>query len=233
MKITLKDGSALNFDAPVTAMEITKSISEGLARNAVCVKINGELKDLSTVVDGDCDFTVITLKDPEGLQVYRHTASHVLAQAIKNIFPTSKLAIGPTVETGFYYDVEFKTPVSRDDLAKLENEMKEIIKSDFPIERIVYGKKEAVKMFKDFGEPYKVELINDLPAGSVISCYKQGDFIDLCRGPHLPSTGRIKAFKLTSVTGAYWRGDEKNKMLTRIYGTAFEKNPNSKIISSV
>ena len=126
MKITLKDGSALNFDAPVTAMEITKSISEGLARNAVCVKINGELKDLSTVVDGDCDFTVITLKDPEGLQVYRHTASHVLAQAIKNIFPTSKLAIGPTVETGFYYDVEFKTPVTRDDLAKLENEMKTV-----------------------------------------------------------------------------------------------------------
>lgn len=223
MKITLKDGSALNFDAPVTAMDVASSISEGLARNAVCAKINGELKDLSTVIDGDCDFTVITLKDPEGLQVYRHTAAHVLAQAIKNIYPTSKLAIGPTVETGFYYDVEFKTPVFREDLVKLENEMKEIIKSDLPIERIVYSKKEAAKLFKDFGEPYKVELVNDLPAGSVISCYKQGDFIDLCRGPHLPSTGRIKAFKLTSVTGAYWRGDEKNKMLTRIYGTAFEK----------
>lgn len=172
MNISLKDGSVLSFDAPVTAMDIAKSISEGLARNAVCVKIDGELKDLSTVIDKDCAFTVVTLKDPEGLQVYRHTASHVLAQAIKNIFPTSKLAIGPTVETGFYYDVEFKTPITRDDLVKLENEMKEIIKSDFPIERVVYGKREAVKTFKEFGEPYKVELINDLPAGSVISCYK-------------------------------------------------------------
>ncbi len=223
MKITLKDGSVIQFDTAVSAKDVAKSISEGLARVAVCAKINGELVDLSTVIEEDCSLELITLKDKEGLDVYRHTVSHVLAQAVKNIFPTSKLAIGPTVENGFYYDIEFKTPISQDDLVKIEKEMQNIIKSDLPIERLVYSKKDAVKIFKDFSEPYKVELINDLPAGSVISFYKQGDFMDLCRGPHLPSTGRIKAFKLTSITGAYWRGNEKNKMLTRIYGTAFEK----------
>jgi len=223
MKITLKDGSVLEYEANITASEVAKNISEGLWRNAVCAKINGELVDLSTEIKEDCELQIITLKDKEGLDVYRHTASHVLAQAVKNIFPTSKLAIGPTIENGFYYDIEFKTPISKEDLAKIEHEMKDIIKSDFPIERLVYSKRDAVKVFKDFSEPYKVELINDLPAGSVISCYKQGDFMDLCRGPHLPSTGKIKAFKLTSITGAYWRGDEKNKMLTRIYGTAFPK----------
>ncbi len=223
MKITLKDGSFLEYDSPITVGEVAKDISEGLYRVAVCGKVNGELVDLSWVIDADCDLQIITLKDKEGLEVYRHTTSHVLAQAVKNIFPTSKLAIGPTVENGFYYDIEFKTPISQQDLVKIEAEMKDIIKSDLPIERLVYPKKDAVKIFKDFSEPYKVELINALPAGSVISCYKQGDFMDLCRGPHLPSTGKIKAFKLTSITGAYWRGDEKNKMLTRIYGTAFEK----------
>ena len=223
MKITLKDGSVMEFDAPITVGDIAKAISEGLFRNAVCGKVDGELVDLSHLVEKDVELQIITLKDKEGLQVYRHTASHVLAQAVKNIFPTSKLAIGPTIENGFYYDIEFKTPITQQDLAKIEKEMQDIIKSDFPIERFVYSKRDAVKMFKDFSEPYKVELINDLPAGSVISCYKQGDFMDLCRGPHLPSTGKIKAFKLTSVTGAYWRGDEKNKMLTRIYGTAFAK----------
>ncbi len=223
MRITLKDGSALEFLAPITVGEIAKTISEGLFRNAVCGKVDGELVDLSHVVEKDAEIQIVTLKDKEGLQVYRHTASHVLAQAVKNIFPTSKLAIGPTIETGFYYDIEFKTPITQQDLVKIESEMQDIIKSDLPIERLVYSKRDAVKIFKDFSEPYKVELINDLPAGSVISCYKQGDFMDLCRGPHLPSTGKIKAFKLTSVTGAYWRGDEKNKMLTRIYGTAFAK----------
>ena len=223
MKITLKDGSFLEFDAPVTVGAVASAISEGLFRNAVCGKVDGELVDLSFVIENDCELQIITMKDKEGLDVYRHTTSHILAQAVKNIFPTSKLAIGPTVENGFYYDIEFKTPITQQDLAKIESEMKEIIKSDLPIERFVYSKKDAVKIFKDFSEPYKVELINDLPKGSVISCYKQGDFMDLCRGPHLPSTGKIKAFKLTSVTGAYWRGDEKNKMLTRIYGTAFAK----------
>ena len=223
MKITLKDGSVMEMESGVSVGEVASAISEGLFRNAVCGKVNGELVDLSVKLDSDCDLEIVTLKDKEGLDVYRHTTSHILAQAVKNIFPTSKLAIGPTIENGFYYDIEFKTPITQQDLQKIENEMKEIIKGDFPIERIVYTKKEALKIFKDFSEPYKVELINDLPAGSVISCYKQGDFMDLCRGPHLPSTGKVKAFKLTSVTGAYWRGDEKNKMLTRIYGTAFAK----------
>ena len=223
MKITLKDGSSLEFESAVSAGEVASAISEGLFRNAVCAKVNGELVDLSTKIENDCTLEIVTLKDKEGLDVYRHTASHVLAQAVKNIFPTSKLAIGPTIENGFYYDIEFKTPITQQDLPKIEKEMADIIKADFPIERIVYSKKDALKVFKNFDEQYKVELINDLPAGSVISCYKQGDFMDLCRGPHLPSTGKIKAFKLTSVTGAYWRGDEKNKMLTRIYGTAFAK----------
>ena len=223
MKITLKDGSFIEYENALTVGEVAKNISEGLFRNAVCGKVDGTIVDLSFVIDKDCELQIITLKDKEGLDVYRHTTSHVLAQAVKNVFPTSKLAIGPTIENGFYYDIEFKTPISQQDLVKIEQEMKDIIKSDFPIERIVYSKKDAVKKFKDFSEPYKVELINDLPTGSVISCYKQGDFMDLCRGPHLPSTGKIKAFKLTSVTGAYWRGDEKNKMLTRIYGTAFAK----------
>ncbi len=223
MEITLKDGSKMTFDAPISAMDVAKSISEGLARNAVCAKINGELVDLSTIIESDVELSIITLRDPEGLQVLRHTCSHVLAQAVKSIFPTSKLAIGPTIENGFYYDIDFKTPITQQDLAKIENEMKNIIKSDLPIERLVYSKRDAMKIVKDFSEPYKVELINDLPAGSTISFYKQGDFMDLCRGPHLPSTGKIKAFKLTSLTGAYWRGNEKNKMLTRIYGTAFEK----------
>lgn len=223
MKITLKDGSFLEFDAPVTVGEVAKQISEGLFRNAVCGKVDNELVDLSFVVEKDCNLQIITLKDKEGLQVYRHTTSHILAQAVKSIFPTCKLAIGPTVDNGFYYDIEFKTPITQQDLAKIESEMKEIIKSDLPIERIVYKKQDALKVVKDFSEPYKVELINELPKGSVISFYKQGNFMDLCRGPHLPSTGKIKAFKLTSITGAYWRGNEKNKMLTRIYGTAFEK----------
>ncbi len=223
MKITLKDGSVLEFDAPISVGEVALKISEGLARMAVCGKVDDELVDLSHVIEKDCSLQIITFNDKEGLQVYRHTCSHVLAQAVKNIYPTSKLAIGPTIENGFYYDIEFKTPITQADLVKIENEMKAIIKSNLPIERLVYSKRDAVKICKDFSEPYKVELINDLPAGSVISFYKQGDFMDLCRGPHLPSTGKIKAFKLTAITGAYWRGNEKNKMLTRIYGTAFAK----------
>jgi len=223
MKITLKDGSVMEFDSAVSVGDIAKQISEGLYRNAVCGKVNGELVDLSFVVENDANLEIVTLNDKEGLQVYRHTCSHVLAQAVKNIYPTSKLAIGPTIDNGFYYDIEFKTPITQADLTKIENEMKAIIKANYPIERIVYNKRDAVKINKNFSEPYKVELVNDLPAGSTISFYKQGDFMDLCRGPHLPSTGKIKAFKLTSITGAYWRGNEKNKMLTRIYGTAFAK----------
>lgn len=223
MKITLKDGSVKEYENALTVGEIAKSLSEGLFRNAVCGRVNGKLVDLSFVVNEDAEVGIITLKDKEGLDVYRHTTSHVLAAAVKAVYPTCKLAIGPVIENGFYYDIDFKTPINKDDLPKIEAEMNKIIKSDLPIERFTLPKKDAVKFMNNFGETYKKELINDLPAGEEISFYKQGDFVDLCRGPHLPSTGKIKAFKLTSITGAYWRGDEKNKMLTRIYGTAFEK----------
>lgn len=223
MKITLKDGSVKECETGLTALEVARLLSEGLARNAVCAKVDGEMCDLSHKIENDAAVEIITLKDKEGLDVYRHTASHVLAAAAKAVFPTCKLAIGPVIENGFYYDIEFKTPISKDDLGKLEAEMNKIIKSDFPIERFVMSRKDAIKYMAKFGESYKTELISELPVSAEISFYKQGDFVDLCRGPHLPSTGKIKAFKLTSITGAYWRGDEKNKMLTRIYGTAFEK----------
>jgi len=166
---------------------------------------------------------IVTLKDKEGLQVYRHTCAHVLAQALKTIYPTCKLSIGPVIENGFYYDIDFVTPITQSDLAKIESEMQKIIKSNLPIERFTLPKEEAIALMKEYSENYKVELIEELPEGEIISFYKQGNFTDLCRGPHLPSTGKIKAFKLTSIAGAYWRGDEHNKMLTRIYGTAFAK----------
>lgn len=223
MNIYLKSGDALALEENATCMQAALAISEGLARNAICAKVNGELVDLSTALkDGD-KLEIVTLKDKEGLQVYRHTCAHVLAQAIKTIYPTCKLAIGPVIDNGFYYDVDFVTPIAQTDLAKIEAEMQKIIKSNLPIERFTLPKEEAVALMSEYSENYKVELINDLPEGSVISFYKQGGFTDLCRGPHMPSTGKIKAFKLTSVAGAYWRGDEHNKMLTRIYGTAFAK----------
>ena len=223
MKITLKDKSVIEVENKKTVGDIAKEISEGLFKNAVAGKVDGKTLDLSTVLDKDTELEIITLKDAEGLDIYRHTTSHVLAQAVKAVYPTSKLAIGPTIENGFYYDIEFKTPIKTEDLAKIEAEMNKIIKSDLPIERFVLSKSDAISMMENFHEPYKVQLIKELPEGEEISFYKQGDFVDLCRGPHLPSTGKIKAFKLTSITGAYWKGDEKNKMLTRIYGTAFGK----------
>ena len=223
MKIFLPNEVVLDLNDGLKVIDVAFAISEGLARNAVAGRVNGELVDLSYVLkDGD-NLQVITMRDEDGLKIYRHTCSHVLAQAIKTIYPTSSLAIGPVVENGFYYDVDFKTPITQEDLSKIEDEMRKIIKSDLPIERFELPYKDAVKLMKGFKEPYKVQLIEDLPEGEVISFYKQGAFTDLCRGPHLSSTGKIKAFKLISLTGAYWRGNSKNKMLTRIYGTAFEK----------
>ncbi len=223
MNITLKNGDNLSVEEGATCAMAAAQISEGLARAAVAAKVNGELVDVAhTLCEGDT-LELVTLKDKEGLEVYRHTCSHVLAQAIKTIFPTCKLAIGPVIDNGFYYDVDFKTPISMEDFAKIEAEMKKIIKSNLPIERFTLPREEAIALMSKFHENYKVELIQDLPEGSEISFYKQGAFTDLCRGPHLPSTGKIKAFKLVSIAGAYWRGDEKKKMLTRIYGTAFAK----------
>ncbi len=223
MNIILKSGDKMELAESSTAFQAAQAISEGLARNAICAKVNGELVDLSHVLkDGDA-LEIVTLKDKEGLQVYRHTCAHVLAQALKTVYPTCKLSIGPVIENGFYYDVDFVTPITQADLAKIESEMQKIIKSNLPIERFTLPREEAIALMKEYSEDYKVELIQDLPEGEVISFYKQGNFTDLCRGPHLSSTGKIKAFKLTSIAGAYWRGDEHNKMLTRIYGTAFAK----------
>ena len=223
MKVILKSGDAMELETGATAMQAAMAISEGLARNAVCAKVNGELVDLSHVLQEGDSLEIVTLKDKEGLQVYRHTCAHVLAQALKTIYPTCKLSIGPVIENGFYYDIDFVTPITQADLAKIESEMQKIIKSNLPIERFTLPKAEAIALMEGYSENYKVELIEELPEGETISFYKQGNFTDLCRGPHLPSTGKIKAFKLTSIAGAYWRGDEHNKMLTRIYGTAFAK----------
>lgn len=223
MEIILKNGDALSVGEGANCAQAAAKISDGLARAAVAAKVNGVLCDLSHVLkDGD-ELEIVTLKDKEGLEVYRHTCAHVLAQALKNVYPTCSLAIGPVIENGFYYDIDFNTPITMDDLNKIETEMQKIIKAKTPIERFELPRAEALKLMQKYGEKYKVELINDLPEGSVISFYKQGSFTDLCRGPHLPNTGKIKAFKLVSIAGAYWRGNEKNKMLTRIYGVAFPK----------
>ena len=223
MEIILKNGDKLNVENGATAADAAHAISEGLFRAAVAAKVNGKLVDLSHALSEGDALEIVTLKDKEGLEVYRHTCAHVLAQALKTIYPTCKLAIGPVIDNGYYYDVDFKTPISMDDFAKVEAEMKKIIKSNLPIERFTLPREEAIALMSKYHETYKVELIQDLPKGEEISFYRQGAFIDLCRGPHLPSTGKIKAFRLVSIAGAYWRGDEKRKMLTRIYGTAFAK----------
>ncbi len=223
MNITLKNGDLLELSEGATALDAALAISEGLSRAAVAARINGVLVDLkTTLLEGDA-LEIVTLKDKEGLDVYRHTCAHVLAQALKTIYPTCKLAIGPVIENGFYYDIDFKTPITMDDFAKIEAEMKKIIKSNLPIERFTLPREEALALMSKYDENYKVELIQDLPEDAELSFYKQGAFVDLCCGPHLPSTGKIKAFKLISIAGAYWRGDEKKKMLTRIYATAFAK----------
>ncbi len=221
MEIILKNGDKLNVEVGTTCAKAASAISDGLARAAVAAKVNGKLVDLCTVLNDGDKLEIVTLKDKEGLEVYRHTCSHVLAQAVKTVFPTCNLAIGPVIDNGFYYDIDFKTPITQDDFVKIETEMAKIIKSNIAIKRFELPRDEAIQLMTKYNEKYKVELINDLPEDSVISFYKQGSFTDLCRGPHLPSTGKIKAFKLVAIAGAYWRGDEKKKMLTRIYGVAF------------
>ena len=224
MKVTLKDGSVKEYAQPMAVIDIAKDISEGLARMACVAEINGEEADLRTVVDSDCQLNILTAKDAEGLAALRHTASHVMAQAIKRLWPDTKLAIGPSIADGLYYDVDPVNPITADDLEKIEAEMKKIIKEALPLERFELPRAEAIALMKEKDEPYKVELIEDLPEDSIISFYKQGEFTDLCAGPHLMTTKEIgKAFKLMNIAGAYWRGSEKNKMLTRIYATAFQK----------
>ena len=223
MIITLKDGSTKEYDQAMSVLDIAKDISEGLARVACAGEVDGELVDLRTVVDKDCNLNILTFESEGGAWAFHHTTSHIMAQAIKRLYPDVKLAIGPSVADGFYYDVDSETPLTAEDLVKIEAEMKKIVKEALPITRFTKSREEAIAYFKEKEEPYKVELIEDLPEDAEISFYQQGEFVDLCAGPHLMSTKPIKAFKLTSLAGAYWRGSEKNKMLTRIYGTSFTK----------
>ena len=223
MKITLKDGSVKEYDQPKSVIEIAQDISEGLARAATAGEIDGEVVDLRTPVEKDCQLNILTFSDDKGKGAFRHTASHIMAQAIKRLYPETKLAIGPSIADGFYYDVDRDTPFTAEDLENIEKEMKKIVKENLPLVRSTKPRDEAIAYFKEKDEPYKVELIEDLPEDSEISFYTQGEFTDLCAGPHLMSTKYVKAFKLTSLAGAYWRGSEKNKMLQRVYGTAFSK----------
>ncbi|CCZ95379.1 threonine--tRNA ligase [Corallococcus sp. CAG:1435] len=223
INIKLPNGSVKQFEQPVSCLAIAESISAGLARNAVCAEVNGVLCDLSHIVDADAEYKVHTLKDEEGLAVLRHSTAHLMAQAISHLWKNAKFAIGPSIKNGFYYDIDFEgTVIAPEDLEKIEAEMTKIVKEDLPIVREEMSREEAIEFFRKHSDTYKVEILSELDS-PVVSLYRQGDYVDLCRGPHMPSTGRLKVFKLTSIAGAYWRGDTKNKMLTRIYGTAFEK----------
>ena len=224
MKVTLKDGSVKEYAQAMSVIDIAKDLSEGLARAACAGEVDGEGVDLRTVVDHDAAVNILTAKDEKGLAALRHTTSHVMAQAVKRLYPNTKLAIGPSIADGFYYDMEFETPLTSDDFEKIEAEMKKIVKEDLKIERFTLPREKAIEFMKEKEEPYKVELIEDLPEGEEISFYQQGEFVDLCAGPHLMSTKEVgKAFKIMSLAGAYWRGDEHNQMLTRLYATAFAK----------
>ncbi|MBO5560697.1 MAG: threonine--tRNA ligase [Firmicutes bacterium] len=225
INITLKDGSSKQYESGISVLDIAKDLSEGLARNACCGKINGEVVDLRKPVTEDCELEICTFDSPEGKKAFRHTASHIMAQAVKRLYPEAKLAIGPATDEGFYYDFD-REPFTQEEFAEIEKEMKKIVKENIPLEYFELPRADALKLMEEAGEPYKVELINDLPEDATISFYKQGDFTDLCAGPHLMSTKPIKAFKITNEagsSGAYWRGNEKNKMLARIYATAFTK----------
>lgn len=222
MKITLKDGSSKEYEGAMSVLEIAKDISEGLARAACAGEVDGTVVDLRTIVDKDCGLNILTFNDDAGKKAFRHTAAHILAQAVKRLYPEAKCTIGPAIDEGFYYDFDMPS-LSREDLDKIEAEMKKIVKENIPITSYTLPREEAIKLMEEKGEPYKVELINDLPEDAVLSFYEQGDFTDLCAGPHLMSTKPVKFFKLTSSSGAYWRGNSDNKMLTRIYGTAYTK----------
>ncbi|MBU3811292.1 MAG: threonine--tRNA ligase [Candidatus Niameybacter stercoravium] len=223
INITLKDGTKKQYEAGITILDIAKDLSEGLARAACAGKLNGEMVDLRTPITEDANLEILTFNDKEGRWAFRHTAAHILAQAVKNLYPDVKLAIGPAIEDGFYYDFDRDKAFTEEEFAAIEAEMKKIVKAKLPIERFELPREEAIKLMEEAGEPYKVELIRDLPEGEVISFYKQGEFVDLCAGPHLMSTKPVDAFKILYAAGAYWKGNEKNKMLARIYATAFPK----------
>ena len=221
IQITLPDGSVQAVEHGLTAAGFASKISSRLAKEAVAVKIDGTLRDLATPLEHDCTIEIVTFLSPGGASIYRHSTSHVMAQAVQELFPGTKLAIGPSIEDGFYYDFDVAQPFLPEDLERIEQRMAELIKADLPYTRKEFSREEALEFFRGRGEDYKVEMLQDIPVGDVISVYQQGDFVDLCRGPHLPSTGKIKAFKLLTTAGAYWKGDERNRMLQRIYGTSF------------
>lgn len=221
-RITLPDGSEKNFDTPVSVAQIAASIGSGLAKAAIAGVVNGKLVDTFHIVDEDAQIRIITDKDPEGLEIIRHSTAHLLAHAVKSLFPTAQVTIGPVIENGFYYDFAFGRPFSPEDLAQIEEKMADLVKENYSVSRKVVSRDEAVSFFKGLGEEYKVKIVQDIPADETLTIYQQGDFADLCRGPHVPSTGMLKAFKLTKVSGAYWRGDSNNEMLQRVYGTAWK-----------
>ncbi|RJQ46870.1 MAG: threonine--tRNA ligase [Gammaproteobacteria bacterium] len=219
--ITLPDGSRREYPQPVTIKDVAASIGAGLAKAALAARVDGKLVDMSYTLDHDASVAIVTDKSPEALEVIRHSSAHLLAQAVKELFPRAQVTIGPVIEDGFYYDFAFERHFTPEDMAAIEARMKQLADQDFPVTRTVMPREQAIKFFRDMGEEYKARIIEDIPAGEELSLYKQGDFIDLCRGPHVPGTGKLRAFKLTKVAGAYWRGDSKNEMLQRIYGTAW------------
>ena len=221
LTITLPDGSQREFEQPVTVYELAESIGPGLAKAALGGKVDGQAVDTSFEITRDTEVSIITARDPEGLDIIRHSCAHLMANAVQNLFPSAQVTIGPVIENGFFYDFAFERPFTPEDLQAIEAEMQRLSKADIAVERSLMSRDEAVAMFKAMGEDYKVEIIQSIPSEEGLSFYRQGDFVDLCRGPHVPSTGRIKVFKLMSVAGAYWRGDSKNAMLQRIYGTAW------------
>lgn len=226
--ITLPDGSCREFDRAVSVREVAESIGAGLAKAALAGRINGDLVDLSRVIDADAHVAIVTSRDPEGVEVIRHSTAHLLAQAVKSLYPEAQVTIGPVVENGFYYDFSYQRPFTPEDLAAIEKKMEELAAATLPVQREVLPRDKAADYFQSIGEAYKAEIIRDIPAGQDISLYTQGDFTDLCRGPHVPDTGKLKAFKLTKIAGAYWRGDAKNEMLQRIYGTAWAEKKDLK-----
>ena len=223
IEVTLPDGSKREFNSPVTVGDVAASIGAGLARAALAGKVNGKLVDLSHPITENSTVSIVTDKDPEGLEIIRHSTSHLMAQAVKELYPEAQITIGPVIENGFYYDFSLPKHLTNEDLPLIEKKMDEIVKRDLPIVREEMDRDEAVKYFNSIGEHYKAEIIGSIPAGETISLYRQGDYVDLCRGPHVPSTGRLKVHKLMKLAGAYWRGDSKNEMLQRIYGTAWAK----------
>ena len=225
INITLPDGSKKQFDQPITVFQVAESIGAGLAKAALAGKVQGQLVDTSYLIDSDAELQIITDRDPEGLAIIRHSTAHLLAHAVKALFPKAQITIGPVIEDGFYYDIAFERSFTPEDLEKIEAKMKALAKADYAVERKELSREAAIHLFEKMGEHYKVEIIKEIPGNEALTAYQQHDFIDLCRGPHVPRTGLLKAFKLTKLSGAYWRGDSNNAMLQRIYGTAWpDKN---------